>query len=165
MKKFLTKESFLQQREKFQNKDDVHWKTSIERWEYHEKTIDIVKELNHSKILEAGTMGIQICEQSDSIDLNLPESFWPLHYNPTYNHDLRKIPWPIEDKFYDVFIALRVFQYFIDTPKICLEESFRIANTIILALPEKYTSIYKGIKLPSIELSMKSSDTVILVYK
>jgi hypothetical protein len=162
MSNYITKEEYLSFIEK--HKNEAHWSSRIERWRYHEKTIEFLKFLPDKRILEAGTMGINVCKHSDTIDLDITEAGWPLYYKPTYDHDLRILPWPIEDKQYDVFIALRVFHHLRDKPTEYFKEMCRIADHIILAFPEQTAAIYRNIERPAHEVYMPDVNTVILYY-
>ena len=108
---FLTKEKYMSLVKQYEG---GHWTpaTIDQRWEYHSRVIELVKSLNISRsasILEMGTMGISCVENSDTIDY-LDRWDFP-GKKPTYIHDARLVPWPIVDKKYEVFIALRVFQH------------------------------------------------------
>ena len=163
--KFLTKEQFIIIADGHKNRGDVHWQTNVDnhRWEYHEKTVDLLKTIDFNSVLEAGTMNIKIYEDSDTIDYNLPSQGWYLYYTPTYNHDLRQIPWC--DKKYDIFIALRVFHHLLDKPQDYFNEMKRISNHIILALPKNVASVYKKIQTPTLEILCYQTDTSIIYYK
>lgn len=119
-----------------------HWKYLEHRWDYHKKALDILKSLNlnnHNEILEMGTMGIQLAKNSHTIDY-----FENWNYEgkqPTYNHNAKIIPWggeeqKIKNKQYKCFIALRVFQHLQPFQKEAFLEAKRIANSVILVVPE-----------------------------
>lgn len=137
---FLTFEEYKQ---KVQEMAGGHWAPDrIEgRWDYHARTINLVKELNlkdASKILEMGTMGMQCIKNSKTIDY---AERWDFPgKNPDYLHDARHIPWPIRDKEYDLFIALRVFQHLSPNQEECVNEAMRIANKIIIVTSEYYNT-------------------------
>lgn len=114
-----------------------HWEDINNRWYYYNKVIDILKneDVRPEKILEAGPFGAPIVDNCHTIDY---KGFW--FYKdmcPTYEHDLRHTPWPISDKQYDWFIALRVFQHLNPVQKECVHESLRISNNLIFIIPEK----------------------------
>jgi len=159
---YLSKEQYLAETAK--HKYEVHWSSAEARWLYHQKTIEILGYLSTHSVLEAGTMGICVNKDSDTIDIDLPGAGWPLYYKPTYNHDLRILPWPVKDKQYNIFIALRVFHHLRDKPKEYLKEMFRISNHIILAFPESTASIYRKISRPMHEIHLPEVNTVILYY-
>ena len=167
---YLTKEKYFEITEKEKELNPAHWITNknqdtyLTRWEYHNKTVEILKSLKLTNILEAGTMGVKCYENSDTIDFNLPNKGWKLTYEPTYNYDLTKVPWSIiKNKQYDVFIALRVFHHFLETKKY-LNEMLRISKHVILALPRKKAREYIRIKKPNKKYICKESNTIILHY-
>lgn len=116
-----------------------HWNYSTNRWKYHLKTIDIIKSLdiisNPKEVLEAGTMGIQIIQDSDTIDYK--EKWNIKEMNNTYTHNLLNIPWPIRDNQYKIFIALRVFHHLQPKIKECIQEAQRISKYVILTIPQE----------------------------
>lgn len=169
---YLTKEEFLNQIHILSLSNPNHWgrqetaqgkPSALDRWSYHQKAIEILKSLRPASILEAGTLGIKVVRESDTIDLDLPDDGWRLTYVPTYRHDLRVIPWPIEDQSYDVFLALRVFHHLADQAA-CLEEMERVAKRIILALPLDSAKRYEAIRKPEETHHFDDTDTTILVY-
>lgn len=135
---YLSKKEFINH---VKDKEDEHWTkdTNDNRWDYHYRTIELLKAAGISdskKVLEMGTMGISCVKGSDTIDY---EERWEFEgKNPTYVHDARITPWPIENKKYDMFIALRVFQHLVPAQPQAVKEAFRIAKKVLLVIPEKY---------------------------
>ena len=136
--KYLTREKYELLTQKYEG---GHWtKETIEtRWDYHHRVIELLKGLkitSVSEVLELGTMGVSCIDGSDSMDYadrwNFPGK------NPTYLHDARIFPWPIKDKQYEVFVALRVFQHLTPVQKESFIEAIRIAKKIILVIPDIY---------------------------
>ncbi|MFY4782480.1 hypothetical protein ACOTWN_04615 [Aliarcobacter butzleri] len=130
---FLTKEQFFQTAEKIGGK---HWQHLNGRWYYHNQAIEILKSLDihHPKdVLEMGTVGMQLVANSHTIDFD--ESWNFMDKNPTYIHDAKITPWPIDNKEYEVFIALRVFQHLQPKQKEAFLEAKRIAKHVILCVP------------------------------
>lgn len=116
-----------------------HWKNAESRWSYHKAAINIIKNLDIQdplKVLEMGTMGIQLVKNSHSIDYT--EKWNYKNKKSTFIHDARNIPWPIENKKYDLFIALRVFQHLFPHQRECFLEAKRIAKNMLLVIPESY---------------------------
>jgi hypothetical protein len=114
-----------------------HWKTYVKRWDCHNKAIEIVKAkgiLSNKKVLEIGTMGVQIVNGSDTLDYfkawNFPGK------NPNYAHDMRKIPWPIPGETYEWSIAMRVFHHLGKFKKLAFQEMKRISEKIIIVCPD-----------------------------
>jgi len=160
---YLTKDTYFELAEKFKAVNYAHWKTSIPRWEYHEECVRFLKTLKFKSVLEAGTMAISLMSNSDTIDFDLPKAQWKLCYTPTYHHNLKILPWPISDKKYDLFIALRVFHHF-GYPKLYFDEMKRVTKSIILALPERVAVSYRKLLTPSWEYRCKGMDTTILFW-
>lgn len=118
---------------------DGHWKSGGSRWIYHEAAINIVRELGlkgPGNVLEMGTMGVCVVKGSDTIDYAEKWDF--SGKNPTYLHDARKMPWPIADKQYALFIALRVYHHLHPVQRECFQEARRIARNVIIVAPEDY---------------------------
>jgi hypothetical protein len=91
-----------------------------------------------------GTMGVTCVLDSQTIDY--AEKWDYKDKNPTILYDAREIPWPIEDKKYDVFIALRVFHHLVPKQKEAFVEATRIAKKIIIVVPDSYSHLTsKGI--------------------
>lgn len=137
---------YLSREEYFQRTKELrggHWTENslLPRWDYHEKTIKLVKSLKLKEarsVLEMGTMGVQIVHGSDTIDYAERWNF--RNKKPTIMHDARLLPWPIGNKQYELFVALRVFQHLAPFQKDCIQESMRIAKRVILVLPRRYNN-------------------------
>ncbi len=135
---YLSKEEYINH---VKDKEDGHWtKDTIDiRWDYHYRTIELIKASGVSdskKVLEMGTMGVSCVKGGDTIDY---EERWDFEgKNPTYVHDARITPWPVENKKYDIFVALRVFQHLVPAQPQAIKEAFRIAKKVLLVIPEKY---------------------------
>ena len=135
---FLRKEEYI---DYVKNLDDGHWtkNTIVERWDYHYRAIELIKSTNvksPKKVLEMGTMGVSCVKGSDTIDFD--ESWDFKGKNPTYNHDARVLPWPINENQYEVFVALRVFQHLVPGQPEAVKEAFRIARKVLMVVPEYY---------------------------
>lgn len=135
---FLSKDEYVKY---VNNLEDGHWtKDTIGiRWDYHYRAIELIraaKVTDARKILEMGTMGVSCVKGSDTLDY---DERWNFNgKNPTYLHDGRKFPWPIEDKKYEFFVALRVFQHLVPAQTKAVQESFRISKKILMVIPEHY---------------------------
>lgn len=120
-----------------------HWNKEnyLKRWHYHSITIELIKTLNiksGKNILEMGTMGVSCVKNSDTFDFGKQWDF--PERDPTYLHDAKVLPWPIKDKAYEVFVALRVFQHLAPLQQECLKEALRISKKIIIVIPDNYRS-------------------------
>jgi hypothetical protein len=118
-----------------------HWDQELMdgRWDYHDRVIAIIRSLSISdpqRILEMGTMGASLVKGSDSLDF---DKWWDFPgKRPTYNHDARQLPWPVESGKYELFVALRVFQHLAPVQEQCFLEAKRIARRILLVVPREY---------------------------
>lgn len=171
---YLTESKFLQQLNKEKHLNPEHWgkelnepgrPKSTDRWNYHKKAVELLKELRPKSVLEAGSMGIFLTDKSDSIDLDIPEWGWRLSYEPTYNYDLTELPWkPIADKQYDVFVALRLFHHF-ENERAYLKEMERISNKIILVLTTASAFNYELVRKADLKYYFPETDSCLLFYR
>lgn len=141
--KLLTHDEYFSTVKEFnKNPKQGHWTTETNnRWDYFGRVVNLIKQLNvsdSSKILEMGTVGISCVTDSHTIDYSEHWDF--AGKNPTFLHDARQIPWPIENKVYDLFIALRVYHHLAPVQKECLREAIRIAKKVIIVVPSSYES-------------------------
>lgn len=137
---YLTKQDYISIVSGFNAQSKGHWSTiTNERWDYYGRAIGLIKELglrDPSKIIEMGTMGISCVKGIDTIDYAEQWDF--PGKQPTYLHDARQLPWPITDKSYELFIALRVYQHLAPMQKECTIEAMRIAKKVIIVVPPTY---------------------------
>ena len=137
---FLTQDEYFSTVKEFNERSKEHWSTATNnRWDYFGRVVNLVKELNlkdPSQILEMGTMGITCVKNTHTIDYAEKWDF--PGKNPTYLHDARQMPWPIENKGYDLFIALRVYQHLAPMQEVCFQEAMRIAKKVIIVVPSSY---------------------------
>ena len=97
-----------------------YWKNALYRWDYMSYVIDEAKRLNAKTILEAGTSGMPLCD--DSILADLP--FF----------DLNITPYDYPNKHFDIFIALQVWEH-LDRQAAAFSEVARIAKSAVLSFP------------------------------
>jgi hypothetical protein len=118
-----------------------HWDSPDRRWPYHQAAIERVKALHPSApsdVLEMGTMGASIITNSHTIDYADRWLFKGLA--PTYPHDARVVPWPIDNGRYEIFVALRVWQHLVPMQRQAFLEARRIAKSLVMIVPEDYPS-------------------------
>lgn len=171
---YLTKQRFIEKVNSLKLANPEHWGNevgkpgqpkAIDRWEYHEKVVELLKEIKPKNVVEVGSMDIFLTDYSESIDYHLPEWNWRLTYKPTYNYDLTKMPWSIlGDKKYDVFVALRVFHHMGDEAKY-LKEMERVSNHIILALTKESADRYEKVRKADKSYYFPNTDTTVLYYE
>jgi hypothetical protein len=104
---------------------DKYWKTWPTRWEYISVVQAWLQWIEPQTVLEAGCSGGPVCTNSDTLGLS----------DATFIHDLTETPWPFDDKQYDVFLALQVWEHLGDKQRQAFEEAERVANHTILSLP------------------------------
>lgn len=141
--RYLTHDLFL---ENARRHSGAHWANAAKRWEYHRRALDIVQGLAlraPGDVLEMGTMGASLVIGSDTLDYGVN---WPKGpQQATYFHDARIVPWPIEDKRYRCFVALRVFQHLVPEQRACFAEAKRVARNVVILVPGEYkTNAMKG---------------------
>lgn len=99
------------------------------RWRYLKEVIGIITKESFNSVLELGAYKQPIVHGSDIMDVH------PHLPNLTYLHDATKIPWPVEDSKYDLFIALQVWEHLKDKQKEAFKEVIRISKMAILSFP------------------------------
>lgn len=101
------------------------------RWSYYSKVIEIIKRLNPSSLLELGPgpACFKLAKDSDTMDIV---------EGCIIQHDATKIPWPIQDKKYDLFVALQVWEHLDNKQKEAFSEVIRISKRAIFSFPYKW---------------------------
>ena len=99
------------------------------RWPYFEKVIEIVEREKPRYVLELGPYKMPIVKDSDIMDMKQNVE------NLTYLHDATQTPWPIEDKKYDMFIALQVWEHLEGKEREAFEQVMRVSKSAILSFP------------------------------
>jgi len=108
-------------------KQDPYYKKS--RWGYLKEVIGIITKESFNSVLELGAYKQPIVHGSDIMDVN------PNRPNLTYLHDATRIPWPVENSKYDLFIALQVWEHLKDKQKEAFKEVIRTSKMAILSFP------------------------------
>ena len=121
---FLTSTAFLA---KVKELNSDYWNEGKSyRWEYMSAAISILEEIGAKQILEAGTSGIPLCNESSVIEY------------PKF--DLDKTPYKtdggieIPDKIFDAFCALQTWEH-LKEPVKAFTEVKRISKNCILSVP------------------------------
>lgn len=132
----LTKEIFQNKIARFSSRfpGSSHW--SHARWDYHEVAIEFLKKIEFRRVLEIGTMGVQVVSDSVTMDFSVNKD-WPIE-SPDIVHDCRSVPWPFQDLEFDCIVALRVWHHFGEFQAVALNEAMRVSRWVILAVPESY---------------------------
>ena len=99
------------------------------RWNYYKEVIEILNNEEITSALELGPYNISIVKNGDVMD--------KIEYleNIKYVWDATRTPWPVEDKKYDIFIALQVWEHLEDKQKECFSEVIRVSKSVILSFP------------------------------
>lgn len=120
--------------------NDVYWNnTWTGRWKYIYPVVNEIKELNPKTILELGAYKINLTSISDNMDLDLKYIDVRNLKNKLYVQDATKLPWNIEDKYYDMFVALQVFEHFENKKQSrVFNEIIRVSKNAILSFPYKW---------------------------
>ena len=138
MNNYLNYESYCN---KVKKVNDEYWNRSYPaRWEYIEPVISELKTISPKTAIELGSYKISLMDFSDNMGLD--QNFFDQDNinNENYIFDARKTPWPIEDKKYDVFIALQVLEHLNPNQSQVFDEIKRISKSCILTLPYLWNS-------------------------
>lgn len=158
----LTKEKYEARAKEIGQYYDYWIRGKTRRWNYMKIVASWIKETDPKAVLEAGPRGMRMVDESftiGKIDKEIPE---PLDYV----WDLNNIPYPIATRQYDLFVAMRVYHHVNKvTPKQTLDELFRIADNIILVLPDDKALQYIKAKAPDKIISGINSDTTAMFYR
>lgn len=109
----------------------------IGRWEYYKVVIDMIHRQNPKTVLELGPGQHTIVKGCD-VMLRPGDDSWGKPVNAvgqTYLHDATEKPWPISDKWYDLFIALQVWEHLSNKQSRAFREAIRISKAAILSFP------------------------------
>jgi len=122
--------------------NDDYWNNSWSgRWKYMYPVINEIRKLNPQTILELGAYKINLTNISDNMDLQLEYIDTKNLKNKNYIQDATSLPWNISDKYYDVFVALQVFEHFENKKQSkVFNEIMRISKNAILSFPYKWNS-------------------------
>lgn len=131
---------FLNKRElnkKVKQIDDIYWSETFNgRWVYISEIITELKKLKPKTILELGSYKVNLTNISDNMDLNLEYIDLDNINNKKFIQNATNTPWNIEDKYYDVFIGLQVFEHFEDNKQSeVFDEIVRTSKNAILSFP------------------------------
>lgn len=122
---------------KVQRINDDYWNRTWEgRWKYMYPVVKELMIINPKKILEIGAYKINLTNISDNMDLEYNFIDIDNLSNKIYVQDAADVPWNIPDKYYDVVIALQVFEHFENKKQSkVFNEIIRISKNVILSFP------------------------------
>ena len=102
------------------------------RWAYYKVAIDLAMSERPKRVLELGPYKLPLFHDCDVMDIR-PE------LGAKYEHDGNITPWPVADKFYDVFLGLQVWEHLDYDPPFsqrrAFEEVRRVSRCAILSFP------------------------------
>ncbi len=107
------------------------------RWEYFKEVLKIIQQEEVESVIELGP-GLQpICKNSDLILSQEEDSFGRPEGASGKIHifDATTKPWPLENKQFDLFIALQVWEHLDNKQSRAFREVMRISNMAILSFP------------------------------
>ncbi len=107
------------------------------RWAYYKEVVDIIKRENIETSVELGPGYMPIVKNGDIILNPLDDPFGKPDDMQSHIHvfDATIKHWPIEDKAYDVFIALQVWEHLDSKQTRAFREVMRISKKAILSFP------------------------------
>ena len=121
---------------KIHARNEPYWtKTREERWEYTSAVIWYLRQLQPTTALELGANGLSLMRFSDTMALHESDVDPDNRGNKVYLHDARKLPWPIADKQYDVFVALQVLEHLGPNQAEIFREIRRVSRVAFLTIP------------------------------
>lgn len=130
--KLITKEIFDEW-----GKNDDYFTES--RWNHYSEVLSCIEQLSITEnVLEIGPYRAPFIKGSDIMDITRYK--YPFEINKFIKHDCSKVPFPIEDKKYDLVIASQVLEHLgiygeqIDV----FNEIERISDMAIVSLPYKW---------------------------
>lgn len=109
----------------------------VGRWMYYEAVLNIIKDISFQSVVELGPGRIPIVKSGDVILNPLDDSFGKPNeiYQKSYVFDATTSPWPIDDKAYDLFIALQVWEHLDNKQTRAFKELMRVSKRAILSFP------------------------------
>jgi len=99
-----------------------------DRWPYYAEAIKQTMEFKPNTCLELGTWDFPLFKNSIPMNQQSCKMGGVIH-------DARKTPWPFENKQFDIFMALQVFEHLDGHQSKIFEEVKRVARRAIISLP------------------------------
>jgi hypothetical protein len=116
--------------------NDEYWNNTYKkRWDYISVVTSEISTLKPTSILELGPYKISLSDISDSMGLDKSLIDKDNINNLTYIQNAKTTPWPIEDKKYDLFIALQVMEHLSPNQSEIFDEIKRISKYAIISVP------------------------------
>ena len=102
------------------------------RWKYFRLVVDLVHRLKPESVLELGPYRLPLVKGGDTMDIV------KVLDQLTYFHDATKIPWPMADKTYDLFIACEVWEHLGNSQQQAFREAMRVSRRAVFSFPYKW---------------------------
>ena len=106
--KIITKQSLKKKAESQVGYWARSWKN---RWDYIQIVAAELNDINPSKVLELGAYKINLTSVSDNLYQKVEFIDVDNLTNKKYIQKAQDLPWQIESKYYDVVIALQIFEH------------------------------------------------------
>lgn len=107
------------------------------RWDYFDIVINMAKKIEPKSVLEVGTGGCKIIEESKVVDISNSNNGFT--YNVDYLIDITKDLHKIEERF-DLIICLQVLEHLGDSQVKVFNEFLSMADNLIISVPYLWTS-------------------------
>jgi hypothetical protein len=107
------------------------------RWEYFKEVLGIIRDQKPKSVIELGPGLLPIVKNSDVIMNPEQDSFGKPDKTggKVFTFDATSKPWPINDKQYDLFIALQVWEHLDNKQSRAFREVMRISKMAVLSFP------------------------------
>ncbi|MCL2499490.1 MAG: hypothetical protein FWE90_04040 [Defluviitaleaceae bacterium] len=110
------------------------------RWDYYSEVVELLESFNDvGPILELGPSDLAISSTCDV--MVKPLAILILPHNTSgkiIEHDATSTPWPIDNKEYDVFVSLQVWEHLGNAQVNAFKEVIRVSKRAILSFPYKW---------------------------
>jgi hypothetical protein len=148
----LTKKHYFQRTAELTKNfpDSKNWQTAENRWPYHAQAIKWLKQLKPKSVLEIGSLGVKLREDSKTLD----NGSWKVEYELDYKQDVRELNIPR----FDCIVALRVLHHYPDDFLRIFSDLRAKCECLILALP-------KEMEVPEPSEQATFNDTTIYLWK
>jgi hypothetical protein len=129
--KHLTKAEYTKKvKEITANFQTRNWLNYENRWLYHEQAVEWLKQLQPETILEIGSLGVKLREDSKVLD----NGSWKCEYPIDFNQDVREL----NISRFDCIVALRVLHHYPEDFERIFNYLKSKCNYLIIALPKKF---------------------------
>jgi hypothetical protein len=98
---------------------------------YYAEAARYVDQARHRRILECGPFMVPLVKGADTLDVRDDIS-------ATWVHDATVLPWPVEDRAYDLVVALQFLEHMEGRQAEVFEEMRRVGLDVLLSLPYKW---------------------------